>query len=79
MRRGPNTSANNAEPGLVMANSAILLLGTDGQLSVYNQLGSVNVIIDVTGYFVPSGSTGTTHDHVDDEHDGGTGRGADLP
>jgi hypothetical protein len=51
----PNTSANNAEPGLVMANSAILLLGVNGQLSVYNQLGSVNVIIDVTGYFVGCG------------------------
>ena len=52
----PTTSANNAEPGLVMANSAILKLGTDGMISVFNQLGSVNVIIDVTGYFVPCGA-----------------------
>ncbi len=51
----PNTSANNAEPGLVQANSAIFQLGTDGQLSVYNQLGTVNVIMDVTGYFVACG------------------------
>jgi len=57
----PNASANNAEPGLVMANSAIFQLGTDGQLSVFNQLGTVNVIIDVTGYFVEdSGGGGTT-------------------
>jgi len=56
----PNTSANNAEPGLVSPNSAIFQLGTDGKLSVFNQQGSVNVIIDVTGYFVPEGSTGTT-------------------
>jgi hypothetical protein len=48
----PNTSANNAEPGLVMSNSAIFQLGAGGKLSVYNQLGSVNVIMDVTGYFV---------------------------
>jgi hypothetical protein len=56
----PNASANNAEPGLVMANSAIFQLGTDGKLSVFNQQGAVNVIMDVTGYFVASGSTGTT-------------------
>src|SRR3954468_20524878 len=56
----PNTSANNAEPGLVSANSAIFQLGTGGKLSVFNQQGTVNVIIDVTGYFVPSGATGTT-------------------
>ena len=35
----PNTSANNAEPGLVSANSAIFQLGTDGKLSVFNQHG----------------------------------------
>jgi hypothetical protein len=55
----PNASANNAEPGLVMANSAIFELGTDGKLSVFNQLGSVNVILDVTGYFVACGLTVT--------------------
>ena len=53
----PNASANNAEPGLVAANSAIFELGTDGKLSVFNQLGSVNVILDVTGYFVSCGLT----------------------
>jgi hypothetical protein len=66
----PNTSANNAEPGLVSPNSAIFQVGTGGKLSVYNQLGAVNVIIDVTGYFigseevppttVPGGTTTTT-------------------
>jgi hypothetical protein len=60
----PNTSANNAEPGLVSANSAIFQLGTGGKLSVFNQQGTVNVIMDVTGYFVacapPSGGTTTT-------------------
>jgi hypothetical protein len=52
----PNTSANNAEPGLVSPNSAIFQLGTDGKLSVFNQQGAVNVIMDVTGYFVPEGT-----------------------
>jgi len=27
-------------------------LGTGGNISVFNQQGAVNVIIDVTGYFV---------------------------
>jgi hypothetical protein len=52
----PFTSANNAEPGLVMANSAILRLGTGGMVSVFNQRGDVNVIIDITGYFLPCGA-----------------------
>jgi hypothetical protein len=60
----PNTSANNAEPGLVSANSAIFQLGAGGKLSVFNQTGTVNVIMDVTGYFLacapPSGGTTTT-------------------
>jgi hypothetical protein len=57
----PNTSANNAEPGLVSANSAIFQVGTDGKLSVFNQQGTVNVIMDVTGYFVEdTGGGGTT-------------------
>jgi len=56
----PNTSANNAEPGLVSPNSAIFQLGTDGKLSVFNQQGTVNVIMDVTGYFVAAGAGGTT-------------------
>jgi len=52
----PVTSANNAEPGLVMANSAILRLGTNGKVSVFNQRGDVDVIIDITGYFLPCGA-----------------------
>jgi hypothetical protein len=56
----PNTSANNAEPGLVSPNSAIFQLGTDGKLSVFNQQGAVNVIIDVTGYFIAGEIVPTT-------------------
>jgi hypothetical protein len=56
----PNASTNNAEPGLVMSNSAIFQLGTDGKLTVFNQQGSVNVIMDVTGYFLPESGPGTT-------------------
>jgi hypothetical protein len=60
----PNASTNNAEPGLVMSNSAIFQLGQDGKLTAYNQQGSVNVIFDVTGYFLacapPISGGGTT-------------------
>jgi hypothetical protein len=56
----PNTSANNAEPGLVSPNSAIFQLGTGGKLSVFNQQGSVNVIMDVTGYFIAGEFVPTT-------------------
>lgn len=50
----PLASTNNAEPGLVTPNSALMKVGTDGKISVFNQQGAVNVIIDVTGYFVPA-------------------------
>jgi hypothetical protein len=51
-----SSSANNAEPGLVVANSGIIALGTAGQITVLNQQGEVNVIIDVTGYFLAEGT-----------------------
>ena len=35
-------------------------VGTDGMISVFNQQGSVNVIIDVTGYFVDPNATTTS-------------------
>ena len=55
----PNASVNNAEPGLVSPNSGLYKLGAGGKLSVFNQQGSVHVIIDVTGYFVAASATGT--------------------
>ena len=47
----PLASTNNAEPGFISPVSALMKVGTDGMISVFNQQGSVNVIIDVTGYF----------------------------
>jgi hypothetical protein len=52
----PFTSVNNAQPGIVMANSALLQLGQDGAVSIFNQQGSTNVILDVTGYFMKCGA-----------------------
>lgn len=48
----PLASTNNAEPGFISPVSALMKLGTGGKISVFNQQGAVNVIIDVTGYFV---------------------------
>jgi hypothetical protein len=56
----PLASTNNAEPGFISPVSALMKVGTDGMISVFNQQGSVNVIIDVTGYFVAEGSTSTS-------------------
>jgi hypothetical protein len=49
----PLASTNNAEPGFISPVSALMKIGTNGRISVFNQQGAVNVIIDVTGYFVP--------------------------
>ena len=50
----PLTSANNATPGFISASAGIFQLGADGQLSVFNSAGNVNVIVDVTGYYLPA-------------------------
>jgi hypothetical protein len=50
----PLTSANNALPNLVASNSMLAKLG-NGSISIYNQQGSVNVVVDVVGYLVPAG------------------------
>jgi hypothetical protein len=56
----PLASTNNAEPGFISPVSALMKVGTDGMISVFNQQGSVNVIIDVTGYFVTDPLSTTT-------------------
>jgi hypothetical protein len=48
----PLASTNNAEPGLISPVGALMKVGTGGKISVYNSAGFVNVVIDVTGYFV---------------------------
>ncbi len=48
----PNASTMNPDVGTTQFNGAVIPLGAGGALSIYNHLGSVDVIIDVTGYFV---------------------------
>ncbi|MCU1393217.1 MAG: hypothetical protein JWM34_1645 [Ilumatobacteraceae bacterium] len=48
-----------------VANQVTVGLGASGAISVYNNAGSVDVIVDIAGYFTPAagGSSGTTtHD-----------------
>lgn len=47
----PNASSLNPRAGVDVANLAILKVGTGGQVQLYNYLGSVNLVIDVVGYF----------------------------
>jgi len=47
----PNASSLNPRAGIDVANLAILKVGAGGQVQLYNYLGSVNLVIDVVGYF----------------------------
>jgi hypothetical protein len=49
----PLASVNNAEPGQVTPNSMLAKLGTDRSISIFNERNSVDIIVDVVGYFVP--------------------------
>jgi hypothetical protein len=48
----PNASTMNPDVGMTQFNGAVIELGAGGALSIYNHLGSVDVLLDVTGYFV---------------------------
>ncbi len=49
----PNVSNLNFARGVVVANLVTVSLGADGMVDIYNALGSVNVLVDVEGYFTP--------------------------
>jgi hypothetical protein len=54
----PNASNLNVNAQTNQANLVVVALGTGGQVSIYNSLGSINVAVDVEGYFAaPSGSS----------------------
>jgi len=56
----PATSNLNPEPGRIATNVVMTRVGEDGTISVYNAAGSLNVIVDVLGWYpgTPGGSTG---------------------
>ncbi len=59
----PVASNINVAGGQVQANLAVVALSSTGTITVFNAVGSVDVVVDIEGYFVtPSGSgAGTFH------------------
>ena len=49
--RRPNASTVNFGRGDVIPNMAVTKLGRDGRINLYNFAGSVDVVVDVMGYF----------------------------
>lgn len=49
----PVASSLNAAAGTVVANTVVSAVGTGGAVSIFNNAGSADVLVDVTGYFVP--------------------------
>jgi len=63
-----STSNLNIDPGVNQANLVTVALPFSGQVAVFNSLGTINVAMDVEGYFTPSpmtpaspGTMGTFH------------------
>ena len=57
----PNSSDLNPNPGVTAPSLVIAKVGADGTVSIYNNVGTVNVIADVQGWF-PVGPTYTSLD-----------------
>jgi IPT/TIG domain len=53
----PNASNLNFAAGKVIANLVTVTLGQGGAVDIYNALGTVNVLADVEGWFVPDPSS----------------------
>ena len=51
----PSSSTVNVHPGATVAAATVLGVGSEGKIRLRNNTGTVNVIVDVTGYYAPSG------------------------
>jgi len=51
----PATSNLNVPAGVIQANLAVVPVGTGGEVSLYNSVGSIDVAVDVEGYFAAPG------------------------
>jgi hypothetical protein len=54
----PTASNINVDGGRVQANLAIVALSSGGMITVFNSIGSVDVLVDVEGYFAPPPGSG---------------------
>jgi hypothetical protein len=55
----PVVSNLNFSPGQTVANRAVVKLGPDGKADFYNLQGTVQLIVDVNGWFTDTSATGT--------------------
>ncbi len=53
----PGASNLNAGPGSVRAAMVVAKVGASGEVEVFNNSGSVDVIVDVVGFFAPQATT----------------------
>jgi hypothetical protein len=69
----PLASNLNFVAGQTIPNMAIVKVGTGGQISIYNNTGSADVVVDVVGWFpVASAYTGVTPQRMLDTRASGT-------
>ena len=54
----PNVSNLNWMPGITIANLAVVPVGSNGDITFYNDQGNADVVVDLQGYFT-SGSAGS--------------------
>ena len=47
----PNTSNLNPTPGLIIPNTVIVKVGANGEISIYNNSGTVDMVVDLLGWF----------------------------
>ena len=57
----PVASSLNAAAGSVVANTVVSAVGSGGAVSIFNNAGAADVVVDVTGYFVPGVAGGVLH------------------
>ncbi|MGW7446038.1 hypothetical protein [Kitasatospora sp. NPDC054795] len=55
-QRPANGSNVNFPVGSTVANQVVVPVGADGKIDIYNRAGWVHVIVDVVGYYGPSGT-----------------------
>ncbi|MCU1693542.1 MAG: N-acetylmuramoyl-L-alanine amidase [Frankiales bacterium] len=55
----PNASNSNPGPGRNTAVAAVVAVGQDGSISLRNTAGTLHVIVDLQGWYVPSTSGGS--------------------
>lgn len=70
----PTASNVNVSDANSVPNSATVLLGTDGKFDVFNRFGSVQVIIDVAGFYADH-----THDSANITNEAGVAYNAVAP